>query len=79
MLFNIKTQGKDSDIARQKDELSVKFSETAPYLAEKKLFLIMLATAEVHITAKDHASQAFAAIRNNIEGATHHLRSLKRK
>lgn len=37
----------------------------------------MAATAEVHITAKDHTSQAFAAVRKNIEGVTHHLRSLK--
>lgn len=37
----------------------------------------MTAAAEVHITAKDHTQQAFAAVRKNIEGVTHHLRSLK--
>jgi hypothetical protein len=37
----------------------------------------MAATAEVHLTAKDHTSQAFAAVRKNMDGITHHLRSLK--
>lgn len=37
----------------------------------------MAATAELRIEAQDHTRQAFAAVKKNIDGVTHHLRSLK--